>query len=105
MLEAARTAAGFVQGQTRSDLATDRMLAFALVRAIGIIGEAACKVTGETRASCPEVPWPALVAMRNRLIHACFDIDLDRVWDTVADDLPPLVAQLEQALARAAPPG
>ena len=32
--------------------------------------------------------------MRNRLIHAYFDIDLDRVWDTVQDDLPPLIAQL-----------
>jgi uncharacterized protein with HEPN domain len=38
--------------------------------------------------------------MRNRLIHGYFDVDLDRVWDTVTDDLPPLLAQLEAALAR-----
>jgi uncharacterized protein with HEPN domain len=38
--------------------------------------------------------------MRNRLIHVYFDIDLDRVWDTVTDDMPPLIAALEAILAR-----
>ena len=33
--------------------------------------------------------------MRNRLVHACFEIDLRLVWDTVRNDLPPLIAQLE----------
>jgi uncharacterized protein with HEPN domain len=37
--------------------------------------------------------------MRNRLIHAYFDIDLDRVWDTVVADLPALAGQLESALS------
>lgn len=36
--------------------------------------------------------------MRNRLIHAYFDIDLDRVWDTIIDDLPPLIAALDVIL-------
>ena len=38
------------------------------------------------------------VAMRNRLVHVYFDIDLDRVWDTVTDDLPPLISLLEKML-------
>ncbi len=33
--------------------------------------------------------------MRNRLIHVYFDIDLDRVWDTVTDDLPQLIEVLQ----------
>ncbi len=37
--------------------------------------------------------------MRNRLIHAYFDIDLDRVWDTVSTDLPPLIAELEKVIS------
>jgi len=36
--------------------------------------------------------------MRNRLIHAYFDVDLDRVWDSVVDDLPPLIAEIERRL-------
>ena len=53
------------------------MLRFALVRAVEIIGEAASKVSFDTRATAPLVPWPAIVSMRNRLIHAYFDIDHD----------------------------
>lgn len=51
-----------------------------------------------TRALLPDVPWPGIVAMRHRLVHAYFDVDLDLVWATVTDDLPPLVALLEQHL-------
>ena len=52
----------------------------------------------ELRTSAPDVRWRLMVDMRNRLIHSYFDIDLDRVWDTVIDDLPPLVAELKGLL-------
>jgi uncharacterized protein with HEPN domain len=77
------------------------MLALSLVKCIEIIGEAAMKVGEPMRASCPGLPWANIVGMRNRLIHGYFDIDLDRVWDTVVDDLPPLVRELEKAIAAA----
>ena len=45
------------------------------------------------------IPFPlGIIAMRNRLIHAYFEINLDLVWDTVVDDLPPLIASLEKVL-------
>ncbi len=90
MLEAAQEAVTFVSGRARADLDQDRMLALALVRGIEIIGEAAAQMSSETRQKYPAIAWPNMVAMRNRMIHAYFDIDLDRVWDTVTEDLPPL---------------
>lgn len=98
MLEAAEAALGFVAGRQRSALDNDRMLSFALVRAIEIIGEAASKVGAETRLEMPTVPWPAMVAMRNRLIHAYFDLDPDILWKTVTEELPPLLDQLRTVL-------
>ena len=77
------------------------MLTLSLIKSIEIVGEAASKVTQETRQAYPEIPWPDIIAMRNRLIHIYFDIDLDRVWDTVTDDIPPLINLLESALNRA----
>lgn len=74
------------------------MLSFAIVRAIEIIGEAAGKITPEGRAGFTGLPWLSIIAMRNRLIHAYFVIDLDRVWETVTDDLPPLMAALRDTL-------
>jgi uncharacterized protein with HEPN domain len=95
MYDAARDTLDFVMNKTRSDLDGNRILALSLVKSIEIIGEAASKVSKETRAQFPEIPWVVIVAMRNRLIHAYYEIDLDRVWDTITDDLPPLVSTLE----------
>jgi uncharacterized protein with HEPN domain len=47
------------------------------------------------RHTHPEVPWHSIAGMRNRLIHEYFDIRLDVVWDTIQDNLAPLIAQLE----------
>ena len=100
MLDAGREAVRFIHGKTRGDLDRDRVLALALVKLLEIVGEAAARVTAEGQRTYPDVPWRDIVAMRNRLIHGYFDVDLDRVWDTVTDDFPPLLAQLEAALAR-----
>ena len=99
MLDASVEAAEFLEGRVRSDLDTDRILSRAVVRDIEIIGEAASTVSPDTRKQYAGLPWGNIVAMRNRLIHGYFDIDLDRVWDTVEDDLPPLVAELRRILA------
>ena len=99
MLEAAEEAAGFAAGASRVELDSNRMLSFALVRAIEIIGDAASRVSDDTRLSHPDLPWQDITGMRNRVVHAYFDVDLDRVWDTVTDDLPPLMARLRAILA------
>ena len=99
MLDAARDAISFAQGQSRESLDTNRMLTFALIRAIEIIGEAASRVTDATRAAYPQLPWPQIVGMRNRLIHAYFDVDLDRVWKTTSEEIPSLLTQLEGILS------
>lgn len=94
MLEAARDAMSFAADCSREGLDKDRKLALAIVKCIEIIGEAAAKITAETRDAHPEVPWKAIVGMRNRLIHGYFEIDLDRIWNTVQSNLPPLVEML-----------
>jgi len=66
------------------------MLLFALVLAVEVLGEAASRVSMETRADAPGVPWSKITAMRNRLVHAYFDIDLDILWRTAAEEVPAL---------------
>lgn len=100
MLDAADHAIAFSAGRERDDLEEDAMLLFALVRAIEIIGEAAAHVGDEGRAALPDLPWPSIVGMRHRLIHAYFSVDPDRVWDVVTNELPPLIAVLERVLAQ-----
>lgn len=99
MIDAAETVGQFMSGRSRADLDTDRMLLFAVVRAIEVVGEAAGKVTEETRTEAPEIPWAAIVSMRNRLIHGYFDIDPEIVWKTVSKELPDLLPRLQCLVA------
>ena len=98
MLDAAKEAMSFVEGRTRADLDRDRLLELGLVKEIEIIGEAAVSVTEAARALLPQIPWLDIIGMRHRLVHAYFDINLNVLWRTVQEDLPPLVAALEDIL-------
>lgn len=99
MLLAAEEAQGFATNRLRDDLDTDRMLVLALLKSIEIIGEAASRISYQFCDAHPEIPWQGIIAMRNRLVHGYFDIDLDRVWDTVVDDLPRLNQSLRTLIA------
>ena len=98
MLEAAREALSFVAGKTRSDLDRNRQLVLALVKCIEIIGEAAANVSEDGKTRATDMPWPRIIGMRNFLVHVYFRINLDIVWSTLLEDLPPLIAQLEDIL-------
>lgn len=96
MLDAAHEAVSFTQGKRRTDLDKDRKLLLSLTRLLEVIGEAAGKISAETQKATTQIPWPKIIGMRNRLIHAYFDIDFDEIWRTVQEDLPPLIAELEK---------
>ncbi len=74
------------------------MLKMALTHCLEILGEAASKVTPGTRGRFPSIPFAKTVSMRNHLIHAYFDVDLNIVWTTVVEELPTLLPALDSAL-------
>jgi uncharacterized protein with HEPN domain len=96
MIEAAEALAQFIEGRGRGDLDRERMLLFAVVHAIAIFGEAANKISPETRSAAPQVPWGIIVSMRNRLIHGYFDTDTSIVWKTATAEIPALVPLLRE---------
>jgi uncharacterized protein with HEPN domain len=83
---------------TREDLDSNQMLVRALSMSIGIIGEAASKVSADVQSAYPEIPWPQIIGMRNRIIHAYFEVNFDILWETVTDRIPELIEQLEGIL-------
>ncbi len=95
MLLAARDAVEFADKLTYPQFEHERMHQLAILKAVEIIGEAASHVSNDTKEANPEIPWQEIVGMRNRLVHAYFDIDLGLVWQTVQDDLPTLITLLE----------
>ena len=95
MLVAARDAVAFMKGLSYDEFAQDRRSQLAILKSVEIVGEAASRLSAETKERYSDIPWREIVGMRNRLVHAYFDIDLRLVWETVDSDLPVLVAQLE----------
>ena len=67
-----------------------------------IIGEAAQRIPEHVKAAHPDVPWALMSGMRNRIVHAYFDVDPGIVWDTVSNDLPQLVEPLRKILDESA---
>ena len=85
---------------TREDLDGERVKQLALTRLVEIVGEAANRVSLARRERHPEIPWPQIIGMRNRLIHGYDVIDLDLLWHTIKTDLPPLVSSLKKILGQ-----
>lgn len=99
MLAHARDAITCVQGLTPDQVAADRIRRLALERCFEVIGEAAGKVPPEIRARHPGLPWAEMVAVRNRIAHAYFAIDIAILDETARHRLPALVPLIEAALA------
>jgi uncharacterized protein with HEPN domain len=95
MLEAAEEACEFLGNSTVEDLRKNRQQAHAVMRTLEIVGEAASQVTADFQVSHPEINWRIIIGMRNRLVHAYFDINFSVVWETVIKDLPPFIKQLK----------
>ena len=95
MLDMARKALSLIQGKDRAYYDRDETLRLALAYLLQIIGEAARRVSPEYAATHPRIPWKAIIGMRHKVVHDYMDVDEDVVWNTVTQDLAPLVTTLE----------
>ena len=68
------------------------MIQNTVVRELEIIGEATRNLPEEFRREHPDIEWGDIIAMRNRLVHAYFDVDLNVLWEVVHNDLTVLDA-------------
>ncbi len=105
MLEATRLATGYVAGMDKSTFLQDPRTQQAVLMNIVILGEAAAKVVTEFPGFAqqhPEIPWRTIRAMRNRVAHAYFEVNLDLVWETATLALKVLATQLPAVQSAAA---
>jgi len=98
MLAYGRYATEAVHGRRYEEFDSNPVLCAAIERFLEIIGEAASRVSDTTQQQIPDVPWHAIVGMRNRLIHGYGDVDRLIVWKTVTENLPSFARQVEAFL-------
>ena len=96
MLMLARRVRERTDGVARESFDADDNLQLATMHLIQIIREAASRTSQQFRASLPQIEWPAIIGMRHRLVHDYLRVSTDVVWATAIDDIPALIAVLEQ---------
>ncbi len=103
MLDLARTACELAQPFDRATYDANLMLQLALERLVQNIGEAARHVSPERRQQLDAIAWHQAIGMRHRLVHDYGNVDADIIWQSVTEDLPPLIEELEKVVPSVPP--
>jgi uncharacterized protein with HEPN domain len=103
MADAAAMALEYARDKTHASFKVDIQCQDAIVRRLMILGDAARRVSPETREVAPEIPWHRIIGLRNILVHDYAEVDMDIVWDTIQIDLAPLILAVRNCLKRIQP--
>lgn len=96
MLDKTLEAMNLVKGKDRTDYDSEASIRYALAHLLQIIGEAARRISPDFCKVHPEIPWKAIIGMRHKVVHDYMSVDEDVVWDTVQQELPPLIKLLNK---------
>ena len=88
----------FVKGVSKQQFFENKEKHYAVIRALEIIGEATKNISPDLRATYPKIPWKTIAGMRDKLIHEYFGVKLERLWEVIRKDLPPLKVQISKIL-------
>jgi len=98
MVEAADAIVEHIAGRDRAALVADRTARAAVLHELTVIGEAAARVSSETRRRYRDVPWAEIVAFRNVVIHEYFGLSWPIIWVTATEDVPDLRSRVRAIL-------
>lgn len=98
VLEASHRVAAYTAGMSYDTFLADTKTQDAVIRNLEIIGEAAKNLSDDLRHQHSEIPWKSLAAVRDKLIHHYFGVNLDIVWQIVTVELPQITTPLTNIL-------
>ena len=95
---AARLAIEFVASMDRAAFIQDTKTQSAVLHQLLVLGEAVKRLSPEFRAANPHTPWTLIAGMRDKLIHAYDEVDLEEVFKTIEQDIPDVLKQIQPLL-------
>jgi uncharacterized protein with HEPN domain len=102
ILDAIREINGFTARMELEAFRADSKTVAAVERKLLLISEAAIRLGEEAEVLCPGQPWRNIRGIGNWLRHQYDTVDVEAVWRTVVDDLPPLQAAVIRVLSKPA---
>ncbi|MFX0001794.1 MAG: DUF86 domain-containing protein [Candidatus Hodarchaeota archaeon] len=88
----------YTEELNKSSFSSKKMVQDAVIREIEIIGEASKNISMKYREKFSDIPWKAIVGMRDKLIHGYFNVDIDKVWEVIIKDIPNLRKNIERII-------
>lgn len=98
ILESCNLIAQFIEGFDEDSFIVDEKTHSSVIHRLLVIGEAAKRLSEQTKNAYPEVPWKQIMGMRDRLIHGYHEVDLYEVWGTARIDAPRLIDLLSRRI-------
>lgn len=103
IIEAAKKIVSHTTALAFEQFIQDDWMVDAVLHNLAVIGEAAQNIPDEVAEKFPDIPWADVRDMRNIVVHQYFGVDLSIVWQTIREDIPPLISQLEAILKKKEP--
>jgi uncharacterized protein with HEPN domain len=99
MLDAARHLSALARERGRDGFDADDVVRLAMLHLIQRLGEAASRLSADFRSGHPEFPWTEMIGLRNRIVHSYTELDPEITWRVASEDVAPVIAAVERALA------
>jgi uncharacterized protein with HEPN domain len=84
------------EGQTQFQ--NDTKTQDAVLRNLQVLAESTQRLSDGLKARHSQVPWRTIAAFRNVLVHGYLGVNLERVWQILHEDMPPLMGQILEIL-------
>lgn len=88
----------FIKDKNYEMFINDKIVINAVIRKIEVIGEAAKNINNKIKENNPDIPWKKLAQMRDKVIHGYFGVDNNVIWETIINDMPPILKPLKVLL-------
>ena len=85
----------YTDSVSHEEFLCNRLLQDGVIRPLEVMGEAARNLSEDLRNKYPEIPWRQMIGLRNRMIHAYFNVDLQIIWEIVQGDMPDLKQKMK----------
>jgi len=83
---------------TYEEFLSNSLLQDAVIRQLEVMGEAARNLSADLQNGYPAIPWRQMISLRNRMIHAYFNVNLQIIWEIIQGDIPNLKKDMMRVL-------
>jgi len=88
----------YTNGFTYEEFLSNSLLQDAVIRQLEVMGEAARNLSADLQNEYPAIPWRQMISLRNRMIHAYFNVNLQIIWEIIQGDIPNLKQDMMRVL-------